>query len=46
MTFFKTYCDWRGGWTIPWGLAETLERAPRMKRLIERPQEALLCAKA
>jgi len=25
---------------------ETLERAPRVKRLIGRPQEALLCAKA
>ncbi|WP_223552906.1 hypothetical protein [Lysinibacillus sphaericus] len=28
------------------GINETLERATRVKRLIGRPQEALLCAKA
>jgi len=39
--------EWRLGDSLGISVTdETLERAPRVKRLIGRPQEALLCAKA
>jgi len=39
--------EWRLGDSLGISVAdETLERATRVKRLIGRPQEALLCAKA
>ena len=53
MTFVKTYSmyisrlEWRLGDSLGISVTnETLERATRVKRLIGRPQEALLCAKA
>ena len=38
--------DWSGGWATPWGSASQMRPCSEAKRLIGRPQEALLCAKA